>query len=356
MTREEIMEQFTVGDKVRLKTTYNVVCEGYIKKFDEQIITVAGTKTRGAAMYKLIESIEKQEEPSTKPYIEQEDDTNKKKFKFTLYIEFISFCILSLFFSNCHKKDEGPRLKTRTVIVYMVGDNTLNPYVDIDINEMERGWKDSFDGDLIVYVDQKRVAPYILKISADRTDAVVSEEVMKYSEQNSSSVDVMDKVLADIKDMYPAKSYGLILWSHASGWLPGSLNTTRVFGDDNGEYMEISELAKLSGKYDFFIFDACDMMGVEVVYELRNNADYIVGSVTEIMGDGFPYINIIEYLFEEDANLISVCEKFMDFTPSILNIFEIKKSCGLSCYIPGQHSGFDYSYKNMAWYKATYGN
>jgi hypothetical protein len=359
-----------------------------------------------------------------------------------------SLCISGLFLSGCHKKDEGPPLKTRTVIVYMVGDNTLNPYIDTDINEMERGWKDSFDGDLIVYVDQKRVAPYVLKISADRTSAVVSEEVMKYSEQNSSSVEVMDKALADIKSMYPAKSYGLILWSHASGWLPASLNTTRVFGDDNGEYMEITELAELSGKYDFFIFDACDMMGVEVAYELQHNADYIVGSVTEVMGSGFPYNDIMEYLFEENADLIAVCEKFMelyrsysdvemqtaalsivktgnlddiastsksliqkyrndianldvsqiqkydsekttlffdfldfmeniagndpelqtlrnqlssavifeDHTPSILYIFEIKNSCGLSCYIPGQNSSLDYSYKNMSWYKAIYGN
>jgi hypothetical protein len=328
----------------------------------------------------------------------------------------------------------------------MIGDNTLNSYVEPDINEMERGWKESFDGDLIVYVDQKRIAPYILKISSDRTNSVVSKEVMKYSEQNSSSIKVMEQVLSDIKSMYPAKSYGLILWSHASGWLPApSSNITKAFGDDNGEYMEITELAKLSGKYDFFIFDACDMMGVETAYELRHNADYIVGSVTEILAGGFPYHNILEYLFQENTDLVSVSEKFMEFyrssgdetaalsvvktgnmeniasvsksliqkyrynitrldvsqiqkydsndpslffdfldfmenitendpelqtlrnqllstvifedhTPSILNLFEIKRSCGLSCYILGQNRNLDYIYKNIGWYKATYGN
>ncbi|MDR1595234.1 MAG: hypothetical protein LBS43_12250, partial [Prevotellaceae bacterium] len=355
-------------------------------------------------------------------------------------------CLLCLFFSCCRRKDDTPPLKTRTVIVYMVGDNTLNGYVDPDINEMERGWKDSFDGDLIVYVDQKRIAPYILKISSDRTNSVVSKEVMKYSEQNSSSMEVMEKVISDIKNMYPAKSYGLILWSHASGWLPAPTSSmTKAFGDDNGEYMEITELAKLSGKYDFLIFDACDMMGVEVAYELRHNADYIVGSVTEILAGGFPYHDIMSYLFEENADLVSVCKEFMelyrsysdvemqtaalsvvktgnlddiasvsrnliqrhkskiasldvsqiqkydsnettlffdfldfmehiadndielqtlrsqlsstvifeDHTPSILNEFEIKRSSGLSCYIPGRSSGLDYMYGKMAWYKAT---
>jgi hypothetical protein len=326
----------------------------------------------------------------------------------------------------------------------MVGDNNLDSYIESDINEMERGWEDSYDGNMIVYVDQKRVSPYILEISSDRSNSVVSKEVMKYSEQNSSSIEVMERVLSDIKSMYPAKSYGLIFWSHASGWLPAS--TTKVFGDDNGQYMEITDLAKLSGKYDFFIFDACDMMGIEVVYELRNNSDYIVGSVTDILGYSFPYDEISESLFMENADIETACQKFMEYyrsfpdiimqtaaisivktenledialvsrsliqkyknniadvdiseiqkydsneitlffdfldfmeniaqndpelqtlrdllstavifedhTPTVLNEFEINRSCGLSCYILGQYAGYDYAYKNISWYKAVY--
>jgi hypothetical protein len=331
----------------------------------------------------------------------------------------------------------------------MVGDNSLGTEVDPDLNEMEKGWNDGIDGNLIAYIDQKRIAPYLLKITSDKTSHVVSKEVMKYSEQNSSSIKVMEKVIADVKSMYPAKSYGLILWSHASGWLPASAAArTRAFGDDNGQHMEIAELAELSGKYDFFIFDACDMMGVETAYELRHNADYIVGSVTEVLGSGFPYHDIIEYLFKEDADVVSVCRAFMDYykshqtvqmqtaaisavktkfmddlagisrnltqkhgdningldvsriqkydsnkttlffdfldfmenisendpelqtlrnmlaetvifedhTPSILNLFDINRSCGLSCYIPGQIEILDYAYQKTSWYKATYGN
>jgi hypothetical protein len=354
-------------------------------------------------------------------------------------------CIAALFFSCC-RKDKKPPLKTRTVIVYMVGDNNLNSYVSEDINEMERGWKDAFDGDLIVYVDQKDATPYILKISSDRTNSIVSKEVMKYSEQNSSSPKVMERVLADIKSMYPAKSYGLILWSHASGWLPAP-SRTRAFGDDDGESMDITELAGLSGKYDFIVFDACDMMGVEAAYELRNNADYIIASVTEVLAGGFPYDNILEHLFAENADLAEVCREFMklyssygaisavktgnldnlaaisrtliqryksriegfdvsqiqkydanditlffdfldfmeniadnnsdlqtlrnqleqtvifeDHTSSILTldeesnsvIIDITRSCGLNCYIPGQHPYIDEAYKTTSWYKEVY--
>jgi SepF-like predicted cell division protein (DUF552 family) len=327
----------------------------------------------------------------------------------------------------------------------MVGDNTLDTYVEPDINEMERGWKDAFDGDLIVYVDQKRVSPYLLKISSDRTNSIVSKEIMKYSEQDSSSPEIMEQVLADVKSMYPAKSYGLILWSHASGWLPAS-SRTRAFGDDGGKSMDITELAELSGKYEFIMFDACDMMGVETAYELRDNADYIVASVTEVLAGGFPYDDILQYLFTENADLVAVCREFMklyrsyadiemqtaamsvvrtanineiadvsqrliqkygdniatidvsqiqkydseqttlffdfldfmeniagndadiqtlrnrlsstvifeDHTPSILNEFEIKRSCGLNCYIPGQNRNLDYAYETTSWYKTVY--
>jgi hypothetical protein len=329
----------------------------------------------------------------------------------------------------------------------MIGDNTLDSYVDPDINEMEQGWKDSYDGNLIVYVDQRRIAPYTLKITSDKTEGIVSKEIMKYSEQNSSSIKVMEQVISDIKSMYPAKSYGLILWSHANGWFPaGQAAVTRSFGEDDGKSMDITELAGLSGKYDFIIFDACDMMGIETAYELRHNADYIVGSVTEILAGGFPYDEIMEYLFKENADLIPVCRKFMelyrsyshiemqtaaisaiktasldevasvsrnliqkymaniadidvsqiqkydsnettlffdfldflehlsendpdlqtlrdrlssavvfeDHTPSILNEFEIKKSCGLSCYILGQNENLDYAYTYTSWYKTVY--
>ncbi|MDR3245134.1 MAG: hypothetical protein LBT50_01725 [Prevotellaceae bacterium] len=361
-----------------------------------------------------------------------------------LGIEFL-FGLLILFCS-CDRTPEEPPLKTRTVIVYMVADNSLNTEVEPDINEMERGWN-SYDGNLIVYVDQKRVAPYVLEIRNDRSNAVVSTKVLQYEEQNSCSVDVMAKVLADIKETYPAKSYGLILWSHASGWLPSAnAPLTRVFGEDGSENMEITELAKLPGKYDFFIFDACNMIGIESVFELRHNADFIVGSAAEILVGGFPYNEILEFLFKGNADLVSVSQKFMsyyrsfsdkvmqsavlsviktdsldklaaisrrliqnhkdniasvnllniqkydshtttlfhdfqdfmesisgsdsdleifrnllqstvifkDFTPTMLNVFDIKRSSGLNCYIPGRVASFDVAYKNMAWYKATY--
>lgn len=225
--------------------------------------------------------------------------------------------IVIVLLSSCHDKNDPPEPETvnRTVIVYIVGDNSLNSAVATDINEMETGWDNSYNGNLVVYVDQRRTAPYVLKIQHDNTSKIASPEVLNYSEQNSCSIEVMEKVIADIKAKYPAESYGLILWSHASGWLPTD-PFSRAFGEDAGVSMEISELAKLSGKYDFILFDACFMAGVEPVYELRNNADYIVASVAEVLFGGYPYQHIVKHLFKDKADLTATAEAFMSYYKS----------------------------------------
>ena len=229
------------------------------------------------------------------------------KWKFFLPIVFIA-CF------SCVKREDPPaELPVRTVIVYIVADNTLNSSVEHDVNELERAWNDKFDGNLVVYIDRKQATPYILKIKSDRSSDLVSPRIKSYAEQNSCSPEVMAKVVADIKSLCPARSYGIVFWSHASGWLPAADASTRAFGEDGTASMEIADLAKLPGKYDFFIFDACDMASVEVIYELRHNADYIVASASEILANGLPYDRILEQLFKPKADLVAVANGFMSY-------------------------------------------
>ncbi|MDR2465885.1 MAG: hypothetical protein LBD35_00715 [Prevotellaceae bacterium] len=226
---------------------------------------------------------------------------------------FLTVAFIACF--SCSKREDPPvpPLPTRTVVVYMVADNSLDFMVDHDVNELEHAWNDKFDGNMTVYIDRRGKTPYILKIQADKSSKVVSPQIKTYAEQNSCSPEVMAKVVADIKSLCPAQSYGMIFWSHASGWLPGTSAVTRAFGEDGDYDMEISDLAKLPGKYDFFIFDACNMANVEVAYELRRNADYIVASVMEVLADGFPYDKVLEQLFKPQADLVEFAKGFMAY-------------------------------------------
>jgi hypothetical protein len=214
-------------------------------------------------------------------------------------------------------------LPQRTVIVYMIADNNLDYFAQNDLNEMEQGWQATLNGNLVVYVDRADGAspahPVVYHITHDTTQTITSPIVWVYKEQNSTDADIMRQVLSDIIAEYPAQSYGLVLWSHGTGWLPQGASTgtkpdaalQRTFGRDGTEEMNIRDLNNaLSRKFDFILFDACYMGTVEVVYELRNKADYIIASPTEVLSAGYPYQNIVPDLFSKTIDYRSVANAF----------------------------------------------
>jgi hypothetical protein len=73
----------------------------------------------------------------------------------------------------------------------------------------------------------------------------------------------------------------------------------------------------LSGrKFRTLIFDACFMASVEAVYDLRNVSDYVIASLSEIMGRGMPYDMVLKYLFASggvEGNLMQYCSEYMRY-------------------------------------------
>lgn len=59
--------------------------------------------------------------------------------------------------------------------------------LDESLNEIEAGWEDGTDGNLIVYLDKSPYltqfsSPVLLKIRHDETDRIVSEVIKYYPE------------------------------------------------------------------------------------------------------------------------------------------------------------------------------
>ena len=158
-------------------------------------------------------------------------------------------------------------------------------------------------------------------------------QTVKTYEGNLCSTDslTMANVLRDIFRLYPARTYGLVMCSHASGWLFDDplLSTQsprrRSFGIDNGRRssssnsgrkMNIPTLAGvLSGcpHMDFLFFDACFMQCVEVAYELRHSADYIIASPAEIPASGAPYTQMLRALCAVPSDAGAIVQQYMDF-------------------------------------------
>jgi len=262
--------------------------------------------------------------------------------------------ILIIFSSGCTK--ENPIiLPLRTVIVYMIADNNLDYFSVKDLNEMETGWNDSFNGNLIVYIDRAEGAnpahPVVYKISHDTTDNVCSSIVTVYKEQNSTDTNVVRTVLSNIISNYPAQSYGLVLWSHGTGWYPKGTkvqyteNTvnkmkipkppTKSFGIDQSDELNINDLKKsLPMHFNFILFDACYMGSAEVLYELREKADYIISSPTEVLSSGYPYDLIVPYFFENNINYSGIATEFFNSYSDLKGVLQtasvsVTKTAGL---------------------------
>ncbi len=239
---------------------------------------------------------------------------------------FISFLVF-FFFTACSPTEDfeptipgaptevrGPFL--RTVLFYISGENNLSPFIEKELKEIRKGSIAIGNNAVVVYVDDSNAErpPYILWIREGET----IDSMQLKTDPISSRSEVMRFVLNHTSTYYPADEYGIVLWGHATGWL---INDTvevepvmqkqarRAYGVDNGknnltnqgEWMTISTLAKTlwEWKHLKFIFaDCCQFQCVESIYELRNVADYIIGSPAEIPGDGAPYDTLLRSLFD----------------------------------------------------------
>ncbi len=216
-------------------------------------------------------------------------------------------CLLVL--AACGSHDEPGKspddlMTHRTVLVYMVADNTLGTSWGsdkADLDEMVKAAENGAlnGGRLIVYHNRPGTAsgnvPQLLEVTKNGlvTLKEYSDDPMTYSVDPER----IKEVVADTKRIAPAKDYGLVLWSHANGWLENlGANDEgnyrgRAFGDDRGKHIKITTLAStLSGNYFSFIYFDCCLMGtVEVAYEMRRLTPVIVASPTELPIDGMPY-------------------------------------------------------------------
>lgn len=152
-------------------------------------------------------------------------------------------------------------------------------------------------------------------------DAVCSiAEKKEYTMNSQIATDpaVMKKVFTDMQTVAPSDSYGLILGSHATGWMKGNSVQSKAFGDDGGYNIDIPDLANVlkksfSEKLDFVLFDACMMGNAEVGYELKDVTSHCIASVMETPVYGFPYDQILPYLYTENIDYSAVCHEFMSF-------------------------------------------
>jgi hypothetical protein len=157
---------------------------------------------------------------------------------------------------------------------------------------------------------------------------------------------------------FPARGYGMIFSSHATGWLPSgyysnskayesgeysspalfsmdytpspvpyvapeydpSLPQTKsigqdnvIIGEDNLSYeIDLPAFAEAIPKpFDYILFDACLMGGVEVAYQLRDKCRFVGFSQTEVLAEGLNYKTLAGHLLGlSEPDPVQVCDDF----------------------------------------------
>lgn len=228
-----------------------------------------------------------------------------RKSIFNILFALLTLCAMTA----CRHSDEPAPATERTILVYMVANNTLGAwgYDAEDLAEMQKAATSGHfgkTGRLIAYHAPSGGAPELIEITRQG-----QKQLKSYSDEvYSTDPDRLREVLVDLESLAPANGYGLVFWSHADGWLNGTSatdNRYKAFGDDRGHYMKLSSLASaLSGRtFDFIYFDCCLMGNIESVWELRNASPYIIASPTELSVHGMPYHLTLQHLFLDEPDL-----------------------------------------------------
>ena len=234
-------------------------------------------------------------------------------------------CLIGLVFcaSACHHHDDDDPAapNSRTVLIYIAGENSLSSFINKDIAEIEEGVKkiNPKTDHLLIYIDDHS-QPRLIHMSTDKKGNATQDVIETYTEHNSVDPTIMRQIIDQAFKAYPAGSYGIVFWSHGEAWIPApatrsekkilATNEQKLewWGSDtmSNSYMNITDMAnalKSTKHLAFLFFDACYMLNIETAYELRNVGDYLVSCPTEIPGPGAPYQDVVPALFDKTENV-----------------------------------------------------
>lgn len=263
---------------------------------------------------------------------------------------------------------EAVEYTRKVMLLYSAGFNSISSYLKEDIQDLSLGWvpkKRKAEDVILVYshLPAKRgqysqpVSPVLFQLYTESDGTVVRDTLVTYEEGTiSASAGQLHDVLSYVKDAFPARSYGLIFSSHATGYLPGgfyskpsdyifsesamfSTNRSCTYTPSPVPYIEPERNPNLPAvksigqdvqdglsyeidlkdfaqaipmKLDYILFDACLMGGIEVAYELEGKCDLVGFSQAEVLAEGFNYKTLASHLLgnKPKASPYDVCHDY----------------------------------------------
>ena len=234
----------------------------------------------------------------------------KHFFRSTLFLLLLAFPLLAAC-SDDHADDvpqPGSVKGRRTVLLYMAAENSLGSdgFLRSDSSEVMKGRAALANEDrLLMFIDDSQ-GSRLYRVTRQGTAPTL---VHRWSRKlNASAPETLEEVCRMTKEQFPAEEYGLVCWSHATGWLPPVTSAApaapKSFGRDRGDEavgaseMSIEDLAaaiEAAGmKFEYVFFDCCLMQTVEAAFALRHVTERVIASPMSIASCGADYVSQIE--------------------------------------------------------------
>lgn len=247
------------------------------------------------------------------------------------------FILLGMTSCNWFCSEEESQIYDRTVLVYMAAENSLSGgnFHQQDIDEMLQAAGDvPKNSRLLVYLDDTDL-PRILSVEKLDGRRPVAKILHCYEqEHNSGDTETLHLVMEWVAENSPSQSYGLIFWSHGDAWLPAKTPMQRSICIDNernssysnsGSKMDLDAVAEVLAdfpRFEFIMFDACFMQAVEVAYELRHVARYVIASPAEIPNPGAPYERMVKPLFRIPVDAEGVIHEYYSaYNENVISVY-----------------------------------
>ena len=215
----------------------------------------------------------------------------------------------------------------RTVLAYLAGDNSLSTEAWMRRDSLLAGWNPELGTLLIADHSWQTGQPVLMKAVWNGGKATTEILNTYGSGANMADAAVWKQVLADAATMVPSDHFGLVMFSHATGWLPegayeqyagrSQRSVTRTLTEGAGKEMALEDFVNAipDGMFDYILFDMCFMGSVETCYALRNKTEWVVASATEVVSPGFMpvYHQHLAKLFSMEPDLQGLARAYFAY-------------------------------------------
>lgn len=216
---------------------------------------------------------------------------------------------------------DGEEIAEWTIMIYVAGDNNLEAEAFVNLDQLE-AVSPSDDVNVIMLVDTMTMLEgthwYFVNDGDDHVDleaGVNHCDCEKIAggcpgELNTGDGTTLEYLVRNAVAFAPAEDYMLLFWNHGASWYGVCWDDSSPLEDGEADCLQMVEISDAlgsvadvlpDGKLQIVGFDACLMAGIEVAYQMRSHAEYMVGAVTTIPVLGWAYGEFVSQVDQMEA-------------------------------------------------------